>query len=243
MKEIRAFLRRGVCIFLGLLLLSVTGCDNVSDRADDGTASTGATADVVTTTQSVIDIDGDICTTTLSNAAVSECSTDVSTSATNTTTTTAPADETGTAIAFRENANVRVRFDEGVLVYPADFDGYVVHSKAEYDALQLDALEMYAPSHSQEYEALDLTPYTEAYFTDKALVVLYLSSGAGNVQMRVDALTVEDIYFLNVTYTEESPTTVTTAGSDWCLLLEVDAAAVKDVTYVTGVRTKVVLPE
>ena len=179
MKKFQACFRGGVYILLLFLLLTVTGCDNVSNEADDHNASTTATTDMVTTTQSASSVVGDINITTFSTSAVSSHTTAMSTATTGSdhtaaATTTISADS-GTPIAFRVIANVRVRFDENLLVYPANFDGYMVHNKAEYDALRLETLEMHAPSHSKEYEPLDLTPYTEDYFTDKALVVLYMS--------------------------------------------------------------------
>ena len=236
MKKFQACFRGGVYILLLFLLLTVTGCDNVSNEADDHNASTTATTDMVTTTQSASSVVGNINATTLYTSAVSSHTTAMSTDTTGTTGSDA------TTITFRENANVRVRFDEDTLVYPANFDGYMVHNKAEYDALRLETLEMHAPSHSKEYEPLDLTPYTEDYFTDKALVVLYLSSGAGNVQLHVDDLTVRDMCFLTVSYTEETPTVTTLESSNWCILLEVEAASVEKITDVVGEKTKVILP-
>lgn len=221
-------MRRTAWVLILCFVLMLTSCTGQGDDAASLSTTVSSTEAVTTTT-------------TTTGAATTGTAPETTASISITPPTGATGSD-ATTITFRENANVRVRFDEDTLVYPANFDGYMVHNKAEYDALRLETLEMHAPSHSKEYEPLDLTPYTEDYFTDKALVVLFLSSGAGNVQLHVDDLTVQDMCFLTVSYTEETPTVTTLESSDWCILLEVEAASVEKITDVVGKKTKVILP-
>ncbi len=158
-------------------------------------------------------------------------------SADGTTATTSADAPQGAVVSFRENANVQLQAEASGLARFEMFGGHVLFSKAQLDGMKLNEMTLYVSTPEETgYVPLDLTPYTEEYFADKALVVLLMHSGASNVRMRVDNLTVSD-NTLMVTYTEERPTILTAEASDWCLLLEVDAAAVKDVTAVVGEKT------
>lgn len=168
----------------------------------------------------------------VSGCAVSPDTADAGTPSSTATSTTAT-EPIERDISFLTNTNVRLRTEAAGLEYPVRFGGHVISNKEQYDRMKLEELALY--DFAIEPLAVDLTPYTEEYFVDKALVVLFMTSGAGNARMRVDKLTVSE-HTLTVAYTEERPWAVTDDGSDWCLLLEVETAAVKGVTAVVGDR-------
>lgn len=208
-----------ICLLLSLALLAVSGCAAAPDAADDSTPST----------------------TTTTTVSTDDTTTTAATAVTTTTASSPSADPAPDAeVAFRENTNVRLDYDAAGLEYPARFGGHVLVSKAQFDGMKLDALELF--DFGTKEQVVDLASYTEAYFADKALVVLFMTSGAGNAHMRVDKLTVSGDT-LTVAYTEQRPMVIENDGSDWCLLLEVDAAAVQNVTAVVGEKTEETLPE
>lgn len=236
-------LKIGLCVLLSLTLLAVSGCGTSPDGGEGNittttttestTTTTSAESDESTTTSATTTESGDTTTTT---AAPME-----SGGGSATTTTSAPP-VVGDEIAFTVNDHVRVHLDDSQLAFPNYFAGHILRDADAFAAMKIGEIPLYSPhADSPNYREFDLTPYTEAYFADKAVVVLYMSAGIGNVRITIDRLTVEGDT-LTVEYTKEYPYKVTDEGSEWCLLLEVDAAAVKNVTKVEGVSKTVYLP-
>lgn len=237
-------LKIALCILLSLALLAVSGCGASSDAGAGKTTTTTTTESTTTTTTAVESGD----TTTTTEPATTTESGDTTTSAAPTESTDAPTTTTsappvaGDEIAFAVNDHVRVHLDDSQLAFPNFFAGHILRNAEEFAAMKIGELPLYSPhADSPNYREFDLTPYTEAYFADKAVVVLYMSEGVGNVRITIDRLTVEGDT-LTVECTREFPYKVTTEGSEWCLLLEVDAAAVKNVTKVEDVSKTVYLP-
>lgn len=146
-------------------------------------------------------------------------------------------------ISFRANGPIRLETGSAGLVYPVSFGGRILRSKAEYDAAPWDEMDYYGIPDSSVYQELDLSPYTADYFVDKALVIVFLTNGYGDIEVRADSLTVSDGSLLTVAYTVQYPSVVTCDGSDWCLLLEVDAATVQGVTEIVGEESEVYLSD
>ena len=238
-------LKIGLCILLSLTLLAVSGCGTSPDTADEGkitaTTTTTTTASATTTTTAA---ESDESTTTTSEATttttISDATTESETAPTTTTTTAAVA---GDGVAFTENDRVRVRLDSDQSELLGYFAGRILRDADEFAAMKIGDFPLYSPhADSPEYRDFDLARYTASYFADKAVVFLYISAGVGNVNIMIDRLTV-DRDTLIVEYTKEIPFKITTEGAEWCLLLEVDAAAVKNVTKVEDAGNTVYLPE
>ena len=138
-------------------------------------------------------------------------------------------------IPFRTNACVRLAYGETLFSGEnGQFAGRIVSDKEQYDALKLEERQLFA-----NY-AVDLTPYTQAYFSDKALIVLYCTTACGTSRVQVDTLTASG-NVLTVGYTQKNALVGTDDGGEWCVLLEVDRAAVQNVSQIVGERTEVTL--
>lgn len=238
-------LKSGICVLLSLALLAVSGCGTSPDGGEGNTTTTTTTESTTTTTTAAESGDG---VTTTEPTTTTE-SGDTTTAAAPTESVDAPATTTtsatpvaGDGIAFTVNDRVRVHLDDSQLAFPNSFAGHILRDADTFAAMKIGEIPLYSPhADSSNYREFNLTPYTEAYFADKAVVVLYMSEGVGNVSITIDRLTVEGNTLI-VEHTKEYPYKVTDEESDWCLLLEVDAAAVKNVTKVEGVGTTVYLP-
>lgn len=117
---------------------------------------------------------------------------------------------------FTVGATVREQ-DEA---FAEDFHGEVITSKAQLDALALDA----------EYKA---DGYTERYFEDKALVVLEFTLSSGSTQLQVGTLRVNGDT-MTVFYTTVRPSPFTNDMAYRRILLQVDRKKVERVKTVVG---------
>ena len=227
MKNLKSLL----CIFVALALLAVSGCGTSPDEGEGETAtSTTTTTTTTTTTES----SAATTTTTASETASDETTT---TSATTTesdntpiSTTTTAVEVAGDNIAFTKTAHFSlVYYDEQARFEnePSDFVGRLVRNKNEYDALDWQSM---LAAHS-----IDASGYTESYFTDKALIAIYMRAHSCSYEMLIDAVKTDGAT-LTVCYTENQTTLFADMPGQWCMLIEVDASAVKDVTAVVGDR-------
>ena len=139
-------------------------------------------------------------------------------------------------ISFVTRATIRTR---GGAAFPTmnSLTGEILRSKAQLDAAKLDAFDFY-----HDEDTIDLSPYTEAYFSHKALVALYFTMSSGSYTLLMDELTVQE-ETLTVQYTKKRPGWASNDIAYWCVLLEVDQAAVQTVKAVkAGTSTEVTGP-
>ena len=113
-------------------------------------------------------------------------------------------------------------------------------SAAQVTEAKLEQLEFH-PLMGKDAEKIDTSEYTDTYFADKALVLLYCVEPSGSSRIAIDTAVVEQ-QKLTVSYTTKTPMPAVTEGAEWCILLEVNRADVADVTEIEGMRTEVTLP-
>ncbi len=126
-----------------------------------------------------------------------------------------------------------IPFTVGAAVRTCDFTGtdsffgQVIRSRKALEDLPPD-------------DACPLARYTEAYFADKALLVLYVTLESSSMQLQIDGLALQNGE-LTVQYTTTRPDPATADMACWQVLVEVSADAVSDVQTVTGERRRVTL--
>lgn len=108
------------------------------------------------------------------------------------------------------------------------FSARLVFSRSELEALELD-------------DDLSLDRYTEAYFSDKALILLFITLESGSMALRIDEAEAEG-EVLTVRYTSISPHMLTCDMAYWQVLLEVDSDAVQGIRQIAGERSRESLP-
>ncbi len=106
-----------------------------------------------------------------------------------------------------------------------DFRGTVITSKAQLDALALDA----------EY---DTERYTEQFFVDKALIVLEFRLTSGSIRLRIDTVGVNG-GTITVFYTTVRPSPFTNDMAYHRILLQVDRKRVDHTTSVVGEENRI----
>ncbi len=147
-------------------------------------------------------------------------------SETTTTTTwgTTNANCTYPTAPFTVGAAVRVR-DE---VFKSDFSWRVVTSKAQLDALELNE------EHNAE-------KYTEAFFAEKALVVLEFRLTSGSIQLRIDNVWASGDTMW-VRYTTLHPNPFTNDMAYRRILLEISQKDADGIEHIVGERVPIHLP-
>lgn len=80
--------------------------------------------------------------------------------------------------------------------------------------------------------------YAEAYFSDKVLLVLYVTLESGSTRLQIDnAITSGNM--LTIQYTTTRPKEFTNDMAYWQVLLEVNKSDVEGISLITGERNKV----
>lgn len=101
----------------------------------------------------------------------------------------------------------------------AAFSGQLVQSKGELNALRLD-------------ERIPSDPYTENYFSDKALLILHIRFSSGSTRFyRFDVAIIENDT-LTVHFATIRPNPHTADLAYWCVVLEFDKEAVQGVRHI-----------
>ena len=198
------------------LMLVLTGCQVQTE--DPSFPTSTPLSDHVSTT-----------TTTISS------SRPVSTTESSATTTTATGSAAETkGLVFDVSNKVRVRSRTGIGTAPGDVKGHILRSPQDLQEARLEELELY------DYrDTLDTAAYTEAFFEDKALVLVYVTLSSGSLQLTFNRLTVKDV-MLTVHYTITRHTTTVSADmAYWCAVIEVDREAVQEITSLVGSGTQV----
>ncbi len=217
-------------IALGFLVLLIGGCGDTEDFVSSAPESAvdigaGAHADeeTTTTTEKETTTEKDHSTsrrcpltkpqTTITTKKETTTTTDNNTTIVNCTYPTAP---------FTIRATVREQ-DE---VFTEKFQGKIITSKAQLDALALDT----------EYKT---SRYTESYFEDKALVVLEFRLTSGSIQLKVNSLGVKSGHTMTVFYTTVRPSPFTNDIACRRILLEVDRSEVENVKTIVGEEKRI----
>ena len=222
------------------LMLWMIGCQAVPESSDtpDGTTATTTTTTAEQTEESTT-------TTTISKpteesttTAIADQPTMESTTASTTTppstsvSTTAPKTtvEALDSLSFKTGVLARVRRLDGYhklfINESHKVNGSVLRSKTDLQNAGLNGIEPYNEKYS-----LDLSAYTDEYFEDKALVLLYVTMGSGSYELSVDRLTVKGDT-MTVHSTATRPAIATADMAYWCVVLEVSQSDVASITKV-----------
>ena len=203
-------MKRTLCCFIVVLclILWVIGCQAVPESSDtpDGTTATTTTTVSKPTEES---------TTTATTVQPTEKSTTA---------------ETLDSLSFETGVLARVRRLDGYhklfINESHKVNGSVLRSKTDLQNAGLNGIEPYNEKHS-----LDLSVYTDEYFEDKALVLLYVTMGSGSYELSVDRLTVKGDT-MTVHSTATRPAIATGDMAYWCVVLEVSQSDVASISKV-----------
>ena len=144
---------------------------------------------------------------------------------TTTTTTTSP----NAGIPFTVKANVKCTQSRNMIAR-------ILLSGSQVEEAKLNELTW----DGKDAEKIDTSEYIDAYFTDKALVLLYLSEPSASSQLEFDSVVVSEKR-LTVSYTAKKPIPAVSEGATRCFLLAVKRADVAGVTEIVGNRTEATL--
>mgnify|MGYP005772632809 CR=1 FL=1 len=118
-----------------------------------------------------------------------------------------------------------------VRVYQKDtdvFKGELIQNKSQLDHLQLD-------------DNYPTEKYSDEYFSEKALLMLYISLESGSMKLQIDdIITSGDSLVVN--YTSICPSMLTADMAYWRVLLEVNSDDVKNIHLISGERNRETLP-
>lgn len=227
MKKLFAML-----VALGLLLLLVGGCgggEDIVSSLPESAVDVGSVTDTdektTTTTEKETTTEKDHSTTR--RCPLTKPQTTTTTEEETTTTTdwgSVTVGRTYSTVSFSRGAAVRER-DE---VFTEDFRGKVITSKAQLDALALDA----------EYETDN---YDHNFFEDNALVVLEFRLTSGSIQLRVDNVWASgDTMWVRYTTVRPNPSSNDMAYHR--ILLEISQRDADGIEHILGDRVPIQLP-
>ena len=231
-------LKIALCIVLSLALLAISGCGTSPDEGAGKTTTTTTTTDATTTTTAAESGD----TTTTTEPATTTESGDTTTTTTapteseiapTTTTTTAAVAVPGESIAFQKTAHFSLKYYDEYVRYEngPSFVGQLILDKKQYNALDWEGM--------LSARSIDTSAYTESYFTDKALIAIYVTAHSCSYEIQIDAVK-KDGDTLTICYTEKQCEVFADMTGHWCILIEVDAASVKDATKIERSVTEIV---
>lgn len=111
------------------------------------------------------------------------------------------------------------------------FVGQLILDKKQYNTLDWESM--------LSVRSIDTSAYTESYFTDNALIAIYVTAHSCSYEIQIDAVKI-DGDTLTVCYTEKQCKLFADTTGHWCILIEVDADSVKNVTKIERSKTEVV---
>lgn len=118
-----------------------------------------------------------------------------------------------------------------ILVFSRDtevFEGKLIQSKSQLDQLQLDS------NYPTE-------KYSDEYFSEKALLMLYITLESGSMKLQIDDIAANGDS-LAVHYTSICPNPHTADMAYWRVLLEVSGDDVEGIRSIRGERRNETLP-
>ena len=218
MKSFRSFVWQGACLLCALLL---AGCSKEANAFLDSSLNKslpiGTTVGEETTLSTTDDQTATVIITERQNQTGS-----YDKSLSSTVASSAPS-SASQRISFTVGAAVRI-YNPTTM---NGFSGRVIHNREALEELSLD-------------DSCPLSIYTEAYFDNKALLVLYVPLESGSIQLQIDELVLQNSD-LTVQYTTIRPNPSTADMAYWQVLVEVSADEINNVHTVTGERRRVTL--